>query len=125
MKRLLSIAAVAGALLSAPSLAQSPSPVAAFAAAVNGGDAQACLAVFAPSARFIDLGNDFTAIDRRTWFCGEVVRVKGNYATISETRSGDRIDWTFDFRAGGYFLQGKGVAKIEGDRIADLVIEKR
>jgi hypothetical protein len=117
-------AAALGLLLAAPALAET-SAVQAFVSAVNSGDTRGCMASFAPQATFIDLGNDFSAKDRLEWFCNEVVKQKAAYRILSETREGDVITWTFDFQAGGYFLEGKGRATVSGSTFTDLVIERR
>jgi hypothetical protein len=53
------------------------------------------------------------------------VRQKANYTILSETSSGESVDWTFDFKAGNYFLEGKGKAVIADGKFKELVIERR
>jgi hypothetical protein len=108
-----------------PASSAGPNPLLRFVEAVNAGDAAGCLAAFTETARFIDLGNDFSAPDRRAWFCNEVVKANAKYTVLSEEVSGQNVSWTFDYRAGSYFLEGKGTATFEGNQIADLLIERR
>jgi hypothetical protein len=120
------VAFVAMALIAAPvtALAETTA-VQNFVTAVNSGNAEACVASFTEGTRFIDLGNDFSAPDRLAWFCGEVVKQKANYKLLSEDTSGESISFTFDFTAGNYFLEGKGVATVENGKFKELIIERR
>jgi hypothetical protein len=102
------------------------SPFKAFTEAVNSGSIEECLAAFAPGARFIDLGNDFSAPDRMSYFCKAVVDAGSRYTVLTETQEGETISFTFDFKqAGGYALNGKGSATISGGKIGSMMIEAR
>jgi hypothetical protein len=100
-----------------------PAALAAYVASFDAEDPAACLATFAPGARFIDLGNDFS--DRLDWFCNAVVDGGGRYTVLSQTTEGDTTAFTLDYRAGEYFLEGKGSLTGTGGKITALVIERR
>jgi hypothetical protein len=95
----------------------------AYVASFEASDPKACEATFAPGARFIDLGNDFS--DRITWFCGAVVDGNGRYTVSNVVTEGATTTFDLEFRAGGYFLVGKGALTGTDGKIADLVIERR
>jgi hypothetical protein len=102
------------------------SPFKAFTEAVNSGSIEECLATFAPGARFIDLGNDFSAPDRMSYFCKAVVDAGSRYTVLTETQEGETITFTFDFKqAGGYALNGKGTARVADGKLSELIIERR
>jgi hypothetical protein len=86
-------------------------------------DPAACIATFAPGASFVDLGNDFS--DRIAWFCNAVVEGGGRYTILSQQTNGNTTTFTFDYRAGGYFLEGKGELTGTDGRIEELTIERR
>jgi hypothetical protein len=96
-----------------------------FATAVNSGNVAGCVASFTKGTRFIDLGNDFSKPDRLQWFCNEVVVQKANYKLLTEEVKDNTISFTFDFTAGNYFLEGKGLATVEQGKFKELVIERR
>lgn len=121
-----SLLAGAALLLAGTGAEAETSPFRAFTQAVNGGSVAGCLASFrAPDTPFMDIGQNLGAPDRKDWFCNAVVEAGGNYTILEETREGDVIVFTVDFRAGSYFLEARGRAVVDGDRIADLVIERR
>lgn len=123
MKR--SFLLTAALLLAAGSAQAETSPFKAFTEAVNAGSVEGCLAIFVEGAPFMDIGKDLTARDRKQWFCDAVVSAKSTYTILSETREGDTITFTVDYRAGGYFLEAKGTATVAGDKIAAMTIEGR
>jgi hypothetical protein len=108
--------------LPVPALAD-PAALSAYVAAFEAEDPAACVALFAPDARFIDLGNDFS--DRLDWFCQAVVDAGGRYTILAQETQGDTSTFTLDFRAGGYFLEGKGSLTGNGGKITALTIERR
>jgi hypothetical protein len=95
----------------------------AYVASFEAADPKACEATFATGARFIDLGNDFS--DRITWFCGAVVEGNGRYTVSNIVTEGATTRFDLEFRAGGYFLDGKGVLTGTDGKITDLVIERK
>jgi hypothetical protein len=95
----------------------------AFVASFDAGDPAACAALFAPDARFLDLGNDFS--DRIAWFCQAVVDGSGRYTLLSQSTSGATTRFTADFRAGAYLAPLTGALTAGAGRITDLVIERR
>lgn len=100
-----------------------PAALAAYVESFEAEDPEACVATFAPGARFIDLGNDFS--DRLDWFCNAVVDGGGRYTILSQATTGDVTTFVLDYRAGGDFLEGKGsLTGIDG-RITSLIIERR
>lgn len=108
--------------LSSPAAAD-PTALAAYVAAFEAEDPAACVATFAPDARFIDLGNDFSA--RVDWFCNAVIDGGGRYTILSQQTEGATTTADIDYRMGGYFLEGRAILTGEGGRITDLVIERR
>jgi hypothetical protein len=95
----------------------------AFVASFEAKDPAACEALFAPRARFIDLGNDFSA--RIPWFCQAVVDGNGQYTLLSQSTEGATTTFTADFQAGGYFAPLTGTLTTRAGKITDLVIERR
>jgi hypothetical protein len=112
------------ALLGTPAIAQT-SPFQAFTEAVNRGSVEGCTSIFVEGAPFLDIGKDLTTRERKQWFCDAVVKANSRYTILSENRQGDTIVFTVDYRAGSYFLQAKGSAKVTGDKIASMTIEGR
>jgi hypothetical protein len=117
--------AAAMAVFSTGIAAAQTNPFQAFVGAVNSGSVEGCMNIFAEGAPFMDIGKDLTALDRKQWFCDAVVSAKSTYTILSETRDGDVITFTVDYRAGGYFLEAKGTATVAGDKIAAMTIEAR
>ena len=117
--------AFAASTLAMVSATASANPLNAFVTAVNGGSIEGCLAAFVPDAPVFDIGKNLTALERKQWFCKALVDAKSVYTILSEQRSGDTFTFTLDYRAGSYFLAGKGRVRFAGDKIAEMTIEAR
>jgi hypothetical protein len=110
------------ALAAAPHARADAALLDAYRTAFEAGDPAACRALFAPGARFMDLGNDFS--ERLDWFCQAVVDGNGRCIFTDVATDGDTTTFRFSFTAGSYAVSGTGSLAGTDGRIVELVIEQ-
>jgi hypothetical protein len=93
-----------------------------FVNAVNAGDLEAYMAVYAPDAVVDDIGRIFDSEEElREW--GEaLINADSAYTILSEGMQGETLVWTLEYRAGSYFLAGTGEIVAEDGKIKSMVI---
>lgn len=100
-----------------------PVAVNAFVTSIDRKDKQGCIDAFAPGARFIDVGADYS--ERIEWFCNTVIDTNGTYTVLSMSTDGDTTRWDLSFRADNYRLEGTSTLKGAEGKIIDLTIGPR
>jgi ketosteroid isomerase-like protein len=93
-----------------------------FVNAVNAGDLEAYMAVYAPDAVVDDIGRVFDSEEElRSW--GEaLINADSVYTILSEEMQGETLVWTLEYRAGSYFLAGTSEIVAEDGKIKTMVI---
>lgn len=100
-----------------------PPPLDAFVAAVNGGDSDAALALFAPEGEIDDWGRRFvTPKAMRAWSDEEFIGAQGRMTVTQVTQTGNQVAVDADWRSNYYSGASRFVFTLVDGRIKQMRI---
>lgn len=95
-----------------------PPPIDVLVKAINEGDTDRLLALFAPGATVDDWGSKYIGLDQiRVWNDRELIGAKGVLTVRSAERQGDRVVLVTDWRSNFFTGPGRFVFTLEDGRI--------